>query len=84
MKYKIEVLWDDPNSKLGNKIKLGEIGLNIRTHASPRIGQDHVLGGVSVPCQHAKPAADALCKPIFRNIFKIENKSSVDKMSYLT
>ena len=29
--------------KSGNKTYLGEIGLNIRTHASPKVGQDQVL-----------------------------------------
>ena len=28
----------------------GEIGLNIRTFASPKVGQDQVYGGVSVFC----------------------------------
>ena len=31
----------------------GEIGLDIRTHASPTVGQDQVSGGVSVLCWHA-------------------------------
>ena len=43
----------------------GEIGLDIRTHASPEEGQDQVSGGVSVPCWHATPVADAPWKPIF-------------------
>ena len=40
-------------------------GLNIRTLASPKIGQDQVSRVVSVPCLHATPVADALWKPIF-------------------
>ena len=28
-------------------------------------GRDQVSGGVSVPCRHATPVADALWKPIF-------------------
>ena len=33
----------------GNKTSSGEIGLDIRTHASPKVGQDQVSGGVSMP-----------------------------------
>ena len=51
--------------KSRNKTSSGDIGLNIRTLASPKVGQDQVSGGVSVPCQHATPVADALWKPIF-------------------
>ena len=36
--------------KSGNKTSSGEIGLNIRTLASPKVGQDQMSGGVSVPC----------------------------------
>ena len=32
----------------GNKTISGEIGLNIWTHASLKVGQDQVSGGVSV------------------------------------
>ena len=53
--------------KSGDKTSSGEIGLDIRTHASPKVGQDQVSGGVSVPCRHATPVADALWKPIFSN-----------------
>ena len=42
-----------------------KIGLSIRTLASPKVGQDQVSGGVSVPSRHATPIADALWKPIF-------------------
>ena len=51
--------------KSGNKTSSGEIGLHIRTHASPKVGQDQVSGGVSVPRRHATPVADARWKPIF-------------------
>ena len=44
----------------GDKTSSGKIGFNIRTHASPKVGQDQVSGGVSVPCRHATPVADAL------------------------
>ena len=41
--------------KSGDKTNSGEIGLDIRAHASPKVGQDQVSGGVSVPCRHATP-----------------------------
>ena len=34
--------------KSGDETSSGEIGLDIRTHASPKVGQDQVSGGVSV------------------------------------
>ena len=43
--------------KSGDKTSLEEIGLDIRTHASPKVGQDQVSGGVSVLCWHAAPVA---------------------------
>ena len=36
---------------------------DIRTHASPKVGQDEVYGGVIVLCWHAAPVAYALWKP---------------------
>ena len=45
--------------KSGDKTSSGEIGLDIRTHASPKVGQDQVSGGVSVLCWHAAPVAYA-------------------------
>ena len=36
--------------KSGDKTSSREIGLDIRTHASPKVGQDQVSGGVSVLC----------------------------------
>ena len=48
----------------GNKTSSGEFGLNIRTLASPKVGQDQVSGGVSVICWHAAPVANVLWKPI--------------------
>ena len=35
------------NQKSGNKTSSGEIGLNIRTLASPKVGQGQVSGGVT-------------------------------------
>ena len=51
--------------KSGNKTSSGGIRLNIRTLASPKVGQDQVSGEVSVPCRHATSVADALWKPVF-------------------
>ena len=50
--------------KSRNKTSSGEIGLNIRTLASPKVGQDQVSGGVSVLCWHAAPVANVLWKPL--------------------
>ena len=49
--------------KSGNKTSSGDNGLNIRAYASPKVGQEQVSGGVSVPCRHSTPVADALLKP---------------------
>ena len=49
----------------GDKTSSGEIGLDIRTHASPKVGQDQVSGGVSVLCWHTTPVADILWKRLF-------------------
>ena len=43
--------------KSGDKTSSGEFGLDIRTHGSPKVGQDRVSGGVSVLCWHAAPVA---------------------------
>ena len=48
--------------KSRNKTSSGDIGLNIRTLASPKVGQDQVSGGVSVLCWHAAPVANVLWK----------------------
>ena len=45
----------------GDKTSSGEIGLDIRTDASPKVGQDQVSGRVSVLCWHAAPVAYVLC-----------------------
>ena len=55
--------------KSGDKTSSGKIGLDIRTHAIPNVGQDQVSGGVSVPCWHATPVAHILLKPLqFGNV----------------
>ena len=61
--------------KSRNKTSLGDIGLNIRTIASPKVGQDQVSGGVNVPCQHATPVADAQWKPVFSNNVEVGKMS---------
>ena len=43
--------------KNGNKTSSGEIGLDIRTHASPKVGQDQVSGGIRVLNWHAASVA---------------------------
>ena len=54
----------DGYSKFKNPEKSsGEIGLDIRTYASPKVGQDQVSEGVSVLCWHAAPVAYVLWKP---------------------
>ena len=50
--------------KSGNKTGSGEIGIKIRTLASPKVGQGQVSGGVSVLCSHAAPAANTPWKPL--------------------
>ena len=52
------------NQKSGNKTSSGDIGLNIRTLASPKVGQDQLSRGVSVLCWHAAPVANVLWKPL--------------------
>ena len=47
----------------------------------PKVGQDQVSGGVSVPCRHATPVADVLLKPVFSNQVKVSKKSSQGKVS---
>ena len=49
--------------KAGNKTNFGEIYLNIRTHASPKVGQDQVSGGASVLCWDPTTVAKVLWKP---------------------
>ena len=49
--------------KSGNMTSSGEIGLDIRTHASPKVGQDQVTGGVRVLCWYAAPVAHVLWRP---------------------
>ena len=49
--------------KSGDKTSSGEIGLDIRTHASPKVGQDQVSRGVSVLCWHVVLVAYVLWKP---------------------
>ena len=50
--------------KSGDKTSSGEIGLNIRTLVSPKVGQDQVSGKVRVLYLHAAPVANVLWKPL--------------------
>ena len=38
--------------KSGNKTSSGEIGLNIRTLASPKVGQDHEIQSIGTSVLH--------------------------------
>ena len=50
--------------KSGDKTKFQErLVSTLETHASPKVGQDQVSGGVSVLCWHAAPVAYVLWKP---------------------
>ena len=46
--------------KTGNKT---EIGLDIRAHASLKVRQDQVFGGVNVLCWHDTPVVNAPWNP---------------------
>ena len=59
--------------KSGDKTSSREIGLDIRTHASPKVGQDQVSGGVSVLCWHAAPVAYVLWEPCIVQLGKKSN-----------
>ena len=52
--------WMFESQKSGNKTSSGEIDLNIRTLASPDVGQYQVSRGVSVIYWHAAPVAIVL------------------------
>ena len=60
------------------KKKIGEIGLNVRTDASPKVGQYQGSGGESVLYWNSAPVANVLWKhrPI-RLKFKFENKVQI-------
>ena len=48
-----------------NHDKLGKsIGFEISKYVSLKMGQDQESKGVSVPCLHATPVANALRKPL--------------------
>ena len=63
-KAKTEVPRDVRNSKVRKQDKFKKTGLNIRTLASPKVGQDQVSGGVSVLCWNVAPVANVLWKPL--------------------
>ena len=60
---KTEVPSNVRNSKVRKQDKFSSIGLDIKTHARPKVGQDQKSGGVSVFCWHAAPVANVLWKP---------------------
>ena len=64
LEAKTEVPRDVQTQMSGNKTSSGEIDLNIRALASPKVGQDQVSGGVSVLCWHAAPVANVPWKPL--------------------
>ena len=61
-KQKYREMFETQKSR--NKTSSGDIGLNVRTLASPKVGQNQVSGGVSVLCWHAAPVANVLWKPL--------------------
>ena len=50
--------------KSGNKTSSGDIGPNIRTLASPKVGQDQVSRGLRVLCWHVASVTNVLWKPL--------------------
>ena len=61
------------------KTSSGEIGLDIRTHVSPKVGQDQVSGGVSFLCWHDAPIAKFLM--FYGNLAQLGKKSNSVKRS---
>ena len=77
---KIEVPRDAWNAKSENMTSSNENGLNIKTNASPKMGQDQVSGGVSVLCLLAAPVA-----MFYGNLWNLAISSkSVITISYTT
>ena len=75
--------------KSGDETSSRKIGLDIRKHASSKVGQDQVPGGVSVLCWYATPVAYVLWKPCtiwykvkFGNKVQISNGKKIGVMSY--
>ena len=65
----------------GDKTSSGEIGLDIRTHASPKVGQDQVSGGVSVLSWTACNVFENLKIKVF-SLFHIHVYTENHKISY--
>ena len=79
---KTEVPRDVRNSKVQKQDKFRRRWSQHYTAlANPKVGQDQVSGGVSVPCRHATPVADALWKPIFSNNVKLDNTTNTTSSS---
>ena len=66
--------------KSGNKTSSGEIGLDIRTHVSPKVGQDQVPGGVSLLCWHA--LKDALPPMVISNYHRWKPNTTKTDLVY--
>ena len=63
VKAKEKYRWMFEIQTSGDKTSSGEIGLDIRTHASLKVGQDQVSGGVSVLFWLAAAVTYVLWKP---------------------
>ena len=62
--------------KSENKTCLEETSLNIRTHASPQVGQDQLSVGVGTLCWLTAPVSNVPWKPLanwYKGI-KVDNK----------
>ena len=71
--------------KSGDKTSSGEIGLDNRTHASHKVGQDKEFGGVSVPCQHATSVEDAQWKTLkLRMVIKDQAPPKIESIKIQT
>ena len=68
--------------KSGDKTSSGEICLDIKTHASPKVGQDQVSEGVRVLCWHAAPVAYVLLQPFGLNSEVLNRFSSRKLVAY--
>ena len=60
-----------------DNVQLAPFGLDIRTYASPKVGQDQMSGGVSVLCWHVAPVANVLWKPCIFPLLRQVNLSRV-------
>ena len=76
--------------KSRNKTSSGDIGLDIRTLASPKVGQDQVSGGVSVlsyfsvliHCQFVINTTALANEPSIRYYFQLLNSKELKNLRY--